>query len=268
MMAPWVTAERILEQEEEMDIQTFSNFVLGRAYTPTDLIVNRATILRACAPSRVPMTGVVLGVDQNANHQIWVAMTAQGIIAHGMTDSWEELERLKLVYQAPIVLDPNPYPTYPKILADKYSDVYLCYFRESRDLSPITYKDQIVYADRTRLLDIVAHEISEAKLLFREHAYALEDYIADWQNLYRTTITEPDGRTKSTWLKKDNKESDYSFATAYARIALGRTMSGFAGTLVEPASSPSTFPPSWDSSEGMDMGDIVRDTFEEMDGVY
>lgn len=229
MMAPWVPAERIIEQKNESSADFFYNFVLGKAYTPSDLIVNRETILRACAPSLIPKVGVALGVDQNAEGQIWVAMTSQGVFAHGKTKSWEELERLKLMWNAVTVLDPAPYPTMPKILAAKYHDVYMCYFpnKEFKGLDIVEWKgNSVVQADRTRLLDLVANEITEARLLFREHPHALEDYIADWQNLYRTTVEENDGRTKSKWLKKDNKESDYSLATAYARIALSRTLGG------------------------------------------
>lgn len=242
MMAPWVSAARIVEQYEESNIEFFHNFVLGKAYTPSDLIVNRETILRACAPSTIPKIGVVMGVDQNVSQQIWVAMTQQGIFAHGKTSSWEELERLKLTWNATMVIDPNPYTTMPKILADKYQDVYLCRFKPMNSMDVIQWKGSDVFADRTKLLDAVAQEIAEAKLLFRESPHALEDYIADWQNLYRTTVDEPDGRTRSQWLKKDNKESDFSFATAYARVGLSRVISSGNSSFIEPNTlqSPTT----------------------------
>lgn len=267
MMAPWVSAKRIIEQFEESNIEFFHNFVLGKAYTPSDLIVNRETILRACAPSSISRINVAIGVDQNVSSQIWVAATTQGVFAHGKTSSWEELERLKLTYNAILVLDPAPYPTYPKILAEKYNDVYLCYFKEHKDMSVLQWKGSNVYADRTRLLDIVANEITEAKLLFRESPYELEDYIADWQNLYRTTVEENDGRSKSKWLKKDNKESDFSLATAYMRVGLSRMLGG-ESTLIEadldrPDNITDTVLP--DGRYETTLGQSVRDTFANMD---
>lgn len=234
MMAPWVSAKRIVEQFEESNIEFFHNFVLGKAYTPSDLIVNRETILRACSPATIPKVGVAMGVDQKAGEQEYVIGTSQGIFAHGKTKSWEEIERLKLMYDAKLVCDPAPYPTMPKQMADKYSDWYICYFKEMKGLSILDWKGSVVYADRTRLLDIVANEITNASLLFRETEYQLEDYIADWQNLYRTTVENPDGRTKSTWLKKDNKESDYPFATAYFRIALSLIISSDTSSFIDP----------------------------------
>lgn len=268
MMAPWVSAKRILEQFEESNIEFFHNFVLGKAYTPSDLVVNRETILRACAPSTIPKVQVAMGVDQNVSSQIWVAGTSQGIFAHGRTTSWEEFERLKLSWNAVVVSDPAPYPTMPKIMAEKYNDFYMCYFKEMKDLSVLQWKDSVVYADRTRLLDIVANEITEAKLLFRESPYQLEDYIADWQNLYRTTVEEPDGRSKSKWLKKDNKESDFSLATAYFRIALSRTMGGSNSSFIEPTALPMVTQTATISENGRtqtSLAENVRSTFEDME---
>lgn len=236
LMAPWVSAERILQQKQESSIEFFYNFVLGEAYTPSDLVVNREVILRACAPGLIPRTGVAIGVDQNANEQIYVCMTSQGVFDYGKVHSWEEIERLKLMYNAIVVCDPAPYPTQPKIYADKYPDWYICYFKDMKSLDVIQWKGNVVYADRTKLLDTVATEIAGAKLLFRQRPYELEAYIADWQNLYRTTVEELDGRTKSTWLKKENRESDFSFATAYARIGLARQLGSAGGLLIEPTS--------------------------------
>lgn len=269
LMAPWVSAQRILEQKNDSSIEFFHNFVLGLAYTQSDLIVNRETILRACSPGQIPKSGVAIGVDQNANEQIYVMMTSQGVFDYGKVHSWEEIEHLKLMYNATVVCDPAPYPTQPKIYADKYSDWYICYFKEMNNLDVIQWKGNVVYADRTKLLDTVATEIAGAKLLFRQHPNQLEAYIADWQNIYRTTVEQADGRVKSTWLKKDNKESDFSFATAYARIALSRQLGSSGGMLVEPENVMShniTDTANADGSIAMDvLGDIVRDTLDDLE---
>lgn len=268
MMAPWVSAKRILEQREESSTDFFYNFVLGKAYTPSDLIVNRETILRACAPSNIPKVNVAIGVDQDAGGQYWVAMTSQGVFDYGKTKSWEELEHIKLMYNAVIVCDPAPYSTMPKILAEKYNDFYLCYFKESKDLSVLEWKGKRVFADRTRLLDIVANEITEAKLLFRQRPQELETYIADWQNIYRTTEEKSDGRTKSVWLKKENKNSDLSFATAYARVALSRTISNGDSQLINPTITGNLTITDTMAKHGRlqtNLGNIVKETLAKYD---
>lgn len=269
MMAPWVSAKRILEQADEMTIEVFHSMVLGKAYTPSDMVVNRETILRACVPSRIPQLGVAMGVDQKAAEFHWVAMTAQGVFAHGTVDSWERIEMLKLQWNAIVVADGRPYPTGPKQLSQKYPDFYVALGKPITSLETVIWKDQTVYYDRVKILDIVADEITNAKMLFREHPNALEDYIKDWTNIYRTTVEEPDGRTKSDWLKKDNKESDYPFATAYARIALSRILSNSdAGRLIEsdvPRSGKVTDTVLPDGRLESTLGVMVENTLDQFD---
>lgn len=268
MMAPWFTAKDIVKKFETTSIEFFHNFVLGRAYTPSDLVVDRETILRACAPSQINPTSVAIGVDQKAGELEWVAGSPQGIFAHGKAKSWEQIEHLKLMWQALVVCDPAPYPTMPKRLAEKYDDWYLCYFRETRELDILKWDRQIVYADRTRLLDTVAQEISDSRLIFRERPQQLEDYIADWLNIYRTTVEEPDGRTKSTWLKKENKESDYPFATAYMRVGLARLLSASGGQFIEAHMSGTGIVSDFVRSDGLTdttLGQAIEDTFAQMD---
>lgn len=229
MMAPWFSAREVLKKYEENTTEYFYNFVLGQAYTPEDLIVNRETILAACSPSSIPKTEVALGVD-NGVVKTWVLGTPDGIFAHGQTESWDEIEKLKMMYNAVTVIDPNPYPTTPKQLVDKYpGSVFICYFKQdTKNLGIVQWGSgvnaSVVYADRTKLLDLVAQEITDRKTLFRQRPNELEDYMGHWNNLYRTTVETEDGRVRSTWLKKGGKMSDYPFAHAYYRIALARLM--------------------------------------------
>lgn len=269
MMAPWVTAKRILEQKDESSIEFFYNFVLGKAYTPTDMIVDRAAILRANSPSNIMRTQVVLGVDQDAGGQYYVAMTPQGIFDHGYVDSWDKIEHLKLMYNAIVVCDPNPYQATPKQMANKYSDWYLCYFKVLDSLSSIQWKDkeQIVYADRTRILDLRANEIVHARMLYRERPHQLEDIIDHWTNIYRTTEEKEDGKVRSIWVKKEGKQSDYPFAEVYARIGLSLILGGDS-TFIEPTmknDTPITNITSKGSKLNVDFRDILNDTFEQMD---
>ena len=269
MMAPWVSAKRIIEQYEESNIEFFHNFVLGKAYTPTDMIVDRAAILRACAPSNIQKTQVAIGVDQDAGGQYYVCMTPQGIFDHGYVESWERIEHMKLMYNAVVVCDPNPYQAMPKQMAAKYSDWYLCYFKNLDSMSAIQWKDQeqIVYADRTRIIDIRANEIIHARMLYREHVHQLEDVIAHWNNLYRTTEEKEDGRIKSVWIKKDDKQSDYPFAEVYARIGLTQHMGGNS-EFIQPEEAPAV-PVTNLTAHGnnitVDFSDILADTYSEMD---
>jgi len=267
MMCPWVTAKRIIEQYEESNIEFFYNFVLGKAYTPTDMIVNRETILRACAPSNISRLPVSIGVDQDAGGQYFVAMTPQGVFDYGYVDSWDKIEHLKLMYNAVVVCDPNPYPTYPKLMSQKYRDWYMCYFKTMQGVDTISWNGSVVYADRTRVIDIVANEITDAKLLFRQRPYELEGMIEHWNNLYRTTVEKPDGKTTTTWLKKDGKQSDYPFALTYARIGLAKVLNS-GSELVEPYRESDTKVSPHEANGDVvntDFRDIMQETWSGMD---
>lgn len=270
MMAPWVSAGRIIEQYEESNIEFFHNFVLGKAFTPSDMIVDRAAILRATAPSNITRNRVAIGVDQDAGGQYYVALTAEGVFDHGYVDSWDKIEHLKLMYNALVVCDPNPYQAVPKQMANKYSDWYLCYFKNLDGLSAIQWKDkeQVVYADRTRAIDIVANEIVHAKMLFRERPHQLEDVIAHWNNIYRTTEEKEDGRIKSVWMKKEGKQSDYPFALTYARIGLSQLLGGLS-ELIEPSMPNDTPITNISTQDGkqlsVDFSDIIKETYQDMD---
>lgn len=261
MMCCWISARDIMDDYESKSTEYFYNFVLGKAYTPSDLLISRETILRACVPSMIPKLGVAMGVDQKASEMEWVAGTAQGIFAYGRAKSWEEIEMLKLQWGAVVVADGRPYPTGPAMLARKYSDFYVALGKQISTMDVLTYSPdgKTIYYDRVKLLDIVAHEITEMKLLFRMRPYELEDYIGDWLNIYRTTVEEPDGRTKSDWLKKENKESDYPFATGYYRIALTKVMSQGSSTIVEPDLSHRV--PTTDTADS--RGNVMVETIGE-----
>lgn len=266
MMAPWVSAKRILEQYEDSNVEFFHNFVLGKAYTPSDMIVDRAAILRACAPSNISRTQVAIGVDQDAGGQYFVAMTAQGVFDYGYVDNWDKIEHMMLMYNAIVVSDPNPYPTMPKIMAEKHSNWYMCYFKDMKGLDIVDWKGQVVYADRTRVIDIVANEIVNAKLLFRQRPYELEDFIKHWTNIYRTTEEKEDGRVKSVWMKKEGKQSDYPFALTYARIGLSRLLGGTA-QLIEGVNTKDRILTDTIVKDGVlttDFSGILQDTFNNM----
>lgn len=268
MMAPWVTAARIIEQEKDMDIATFHAFVLGKAYTPADMIVDREAILRANAPSNVQKLQVAMGVDQDAGGQYYCLMTPQGIFDHGYVDSWEKIEHLKLMYNALVVCDPNPYQAMPRQLSAKYSDWYMCLFKNLEGQSAVQWKDkeQVVYADRTRVIDIRANEIIHGRLLYREHAHKLEDVIAHWNNLYRTTVEKEDGKIKTDWIKKNDKQSDYPFAEVYARIGLSQLLGGMSEFL-EPQADRETKVTNLTAdgnTVNVDFSDIFEDTMAEM----
>ena len=216
LMAPWVSAQHIIEKQITSSTEYFHNFVLGKAYTPTDLIVNRDTILRACSPSLIPKVQVAIGVD-NGVVKHWVAGTPQGVFDYGKTESWEEIERLLLMYNAVMVIDANPYPNIPKQLVEKYKGrVFINYYkRDSKNLGIVLWREGkeygVVTADRTKVFDLVANEIAESRLLFRQTPHQLEGYISHWANIYRTVDTDARGLERGVWVTQEGRPDHYCF---------------------------------------------------------
>jgi hypothetical protein len=231
LMVPYIPAHRIIEQFEESNIEFFHNFVLGKAYTPTDLLVDRKAIIKACVPSTIPKTPVAIGVD-NGIIKHYVIGTPDGIFDYGATEDWDVIERLILTYNAVCVIDANPYPTIPKRLVDKYKNkVFVNYYRQdTKDLGIIRWAEHtnkgVVHTDRTKIFDAVAQEITEGTILFRQSPQALEEYIYHWSNLYRTVETTPAGLPKGIWVTKEGKPDHLAHATIYFRVALTKVMGG------------------------------------------
>ena len=270
MMAPWVSAERILEQKEESSLEFFCNFVLGKAYTPSDLIVNRDTIAKVVQPGSVAKREVAMGVDTNLP-MTYVLGTVDGIFAKGKTDSWDEIERIKLMYNATVVFDPNPYPIKPKAFVQKYKgSAYLCYFKQdTKNLGILQWgtgvNAAVVYADRTKLLDLVAQEKIDRKMLYRMQFHELEDVIDEWENIYRTTEEKEDGRIRSIWVKKEGKVSDYPFAEAYMRIALEKALGSSTTSqyITNPGATHSVTKGNADGSISADLSSDLEEAFHD-----
>ncbi len=224
LMAPWVTAKRILEQYKDNSPEFFHNFVLGLPYQQADLVVDRSTILRATTPMQVEKTNIVMGID-NGVLKHWVMGTPNAIFAYGKTESWEEIETMIRMYNATVVIDANPYPNIPTQLMEKYrGQVFINYYiQDSKQLGTIRWGEGDQYgkvnSDRTQIIDKVATEINTATIRFAMGHYQMDDMILHWSNMYRTVDKNDKGVEKGIWLTGHQKPDHYAHACVYYRIA-------------------------------------------------
>ncbi len=275
LMAPWISAKEIIDKQQTSTTEYFHNFVLGKAFTPTDLIVNREIILRNCAPGVVAKSQVAIGVD-NGVMKHWVAATPQGIFDYGKTEDWDEIERLIRMYNPIMVIDANPYPNIPKKLTEKYKGrVFINYYkRDTKNLGIVRWGDNkdwgVVLSDRTKLLDLVAGEIVGGTMLYRMTGMRLEEYIQHWGNIYRTVEVDANGNERGVWVVQENKPDHYVHAHAYMRIALGKLLGGgMSSSFVEPTLTRDAVKPDYVDSEGQlhtDLGDRVQQALEGTGG--
>jgi hypothetical protein len=209
MMIPWVSAAKILEQRESMDIATFHNFVLGLPYQASEFMISRQAILNACKfTTNIDKTDVLIGCD-SGKIKHWVMGNGKGIFAYGAFDTWDEVEQLRNQYRATMVIDALPDFTIPEQLARKYpGKVYVHYYSadNSSSMSVTRRKEGVEFgvllSDRTKLSDLTAADIATGKTAFYQRPEALEDLIYHCEQVYR--VVEPDTRgiLKARWETK------------------------------------------------------------------
>lgn len=235
MMIPWVTAEKILEQQRQMTIDVFHNMVLGLPYQASEFLINREAIMKARMDGIATKDNCFMGVD-SGKEKHFVLGNSTGIFSYGKVKTWEEIEALINMYKATTVIDALPDFTVPEYLSRKYAgQVYVNYYVHDSKQMEVSVRNQGVNygrvdSDRTKLFDLMAAEITQGKLQFYMQPETLEELIYHFSNVYR--IVEPDtkGIERAKWEKKENKPDHFAHATAYYVVAksfgLGPTDSG------------------------------------------
>lgn len=268
LMCPWISAKHIVEKYSTNSIEYFNNFVLGKAYTPTDLIVSRENIMSAYDPKNVPKNQVAIGVDVGHTKH-YVCATSEGVFDVGKTQSWEEIEKLFLMYNSIMVIDAMPDFTIPKQLMEKYKGkVFICYYKQdTQNAGAVRFKSGadygVVHADRTKIFDLLATEINDKRMKFR--TLPSEEYITHWGNTFRTTKIDSRGFERGIWTHDASRPDHFPHATAYMRMALSKQLGrGFGMDFAEP-NGPSKKASGIVNSSGQLVFDLSEQIMEAMD---
>lgn len=233
MMAPWVTASRIMDQYKESSIEFFHNFVLGLPYQASEYMINREAILNTTNPGLADKREVMMGCD-SGKVKHYVLGNSEGVFNYGKTENWDDIERLIQMYNATCVIDALPDFTVPEKLSRKYpGKVFVNYYvHDSKSIDVINRKEGtefgVINSDRTKLLDLVAAEIASRSLRFFQEPKSLDELIWHCEQAYR--VVEPDTRgiLRARWETKVNRPDHFLHALAYYRIA--RSMAIGSGT--------------------------------------
>ena len=224
MIAPWVTAARILEQKAESGIDFFYNFVLGKAYQPSEFLINREAIMNANFPGLADKKQVMIGCDSGKTKH-YVMGNKDGVFNYGRTDEWGDIERMIQHYDATCVIDALPDFTVPEHLARKYpGKVYVNYYvHDTKNFDIVRKKEGVefgvIQSDRTKLFDQLAQDISVKKLKFFQEPKHLNELIYHLENMYRLVEPDTKGIDKAKWETKENKPDHWAHALAYFKIA-------------------------------------------------
>lgn len=229
MIVPWVSATKIIRQQNDMSVEDWHNFVLGKPYQASEFLINRESILNARDFSQPNRTQHFLGVD-SGKEKHWVLGNQRGIISYGKYSEWSEIEDMIKLYEAVTVIDALPDFTVPEQLSRKYpAQVFVNYFvHDTKNMDAIRRKEGeefgVIQSDRTKVLDIVANEITSRKMVFFQSAEALDELIAHFENMYRVVELDTKQIARAKWETKgegeNNKKPDhYCFGLVYYRIA-------------------------------------------------
>jgi hypothetical protein len=248
MMAPWFTAAQIADKYRTSSTEYFYNFVLGLAYTPADLLIDRDTILKALRQGEPRRRNVVMGSDIGKPHWYWLA-TPEGLFKWGRAESWDELEYMFNFYECDAwVMDSMPEFTKVQEMLKKYPGrAFACQFNKDRAaIGAIRWQEGdkrgYVYADRTKVIDRTVTDLAAGNLPIFGNASEVEEFIRHAANMYRTTETDTKGMIKIDWQTHENKPDHLVFALVYTRIALEKVFSSLGSGVVE-TTAPSGGPP-------------------------
>lgn len=238
-MTTHFNAADIVKKYNDNSTDYFFNFVMGKAYTPSDLRIDRDTILKNTRYIVPMLRNVVMGTDVGKPHWYWLA-NPSGYFKCGKTDSWEELERIFIQYNCEAwVIDSMPEFTMVQRMVRKYpGKVYACQFvRDSKNVGAVRWmegdKYGIVQADRTKVIDRIVNEESNGSMPNMMRFDDVEDYIKHASSMYRTVDTDDKGTIQVHWRTIENKPDHLVFAKVYTRIALEKAFSASGSGVVE-----------------------------------
>lgn len=225
LINPRTSAKEILLQKEVKDAQYFHNFILGLPYKGSDVVVDRATIVKNIVLTDNSRTEVAMGVD-NGVIKHFIIGNQEGIFELGTTKDWKTIEGLIKKYNATTVIDLNPYPKEPKRLAKEYRGQVFCSFfkHDKGGLKIIEWgqkeKYGMVYSERNKVVSELVDDIAAGGVNYNLVESALEDYIAHWDNIYQVIETDSLGIPRAVWKTVENRPDHFVFATLYWSLAM------------------------------------------------
>ncbi len=244
MMATWKTAPELIAKEATSSKTHFNNFVLGLPYVGSDVVVNRETIVRNIVLTTNDQKDVAIGVD-NGIQKHYVIGNKTGIFKVGVTEDWDDIEKMIEVYNATMVIDTLPYPNKVMELQKKYAGrVYGSFYkRDKDDLKTIRWqKGGVVYSDRTKLFEEVIEAFYRGTIKFNISHLELEEYIKHWETLYLSKATDTNGVERTVW-ESSTGEDHFAHATNLWWIAMTRYGIGDGGSVRPRAGDDNNYSP-------------------------
>jgi len=243
MMAPWISAKRLIAVEDERTKEYFYNFVLGLPYIGTEHTISRDLLLRNCTVDEFDESDPVMGIDQNpvAGHH-YVIGNDQGIFRYGVCEDWEDIAALIERFNCrTVVMDAQPERTLASELAQRFKGrVWLAFYQSDKykpkDLKWVEWElgQSICHISRTQAIDATIEAFEAGKIRFpSDYAHDRRfqaktkksySYCDHWDAMYMRTEQDKHGEPLRVW---EHSGSDhFVHATVYYWTALQRGWRG------------------------------------------
>ena len=224
MMAPWITAKELIEEEETSDEEYFYNFILGEPIGEGDAEDFRQMITDAWVPHDLTKGPQFMGVDIGSTKH-YVIGNAQGIHTIGKLKTRQELEMLIEHWNPTVVMDAGPERTWAEEFRQKYPKLWICFYKRDKDRKKVIRwgkkeDNGIVYADRSRVIDRAVTNLVYAETELALEPKDLEAYIRHWGVMVKKKEINSLGVAEYKWDKNaDHAQDHWVHATVYYDIA-------------------------------------------------
>lgn len=247
LIAPWVSAKRILKYKKDKGDEYFYNRVLGLPYVGAGNKLSKKALLQNLIPHINTHEGrIVIGMDTGTT--LWYVIGNEtGIFYYGYCKDYDEIKKLlKRWPKAILVIDQGGDLIHPRELREEFKGrVFLCTYSEDRKTMEMTRWGKGkeaggVIVDRNRMIDLIVGEFTDKRIPlcttdkdydnYKLGKYSTNkdgdyyDYWVHWNNVIRTVEETDRGFIRKTW--KRTGPDHLVHATVYWRVGMSR----FAGS--------------------------------------
>lgn len=227
LMAPWITADEIINYHETKSAEYFSNFVLGLPYVGEGNQVTPDIIYRNCTSEINAQERVVIGCDSGLKKH-YVLGNKDGIFYAGIAQSWDTIRELLKKYERSVaVIDALPDLTEPRRLREEFPGrVFLCHYARDRKTMQIIRWGKgeelgNVTVDRNRMMQIVIDDFASKVIPLQGTQDDWAEFESHWASLYKLTTIDALGVPVSVW-ESSNGLDHFCHATLYWRVGMDR----------------------------------------------
>lgn len=227
LVAPWITAQQILDKKKGYSEEQFANFVLGQPYIGRGNVLTKQAFMQNLTDKVNPQdTRPIIGVDTGVGIN-YVVGNKYGTFFYDRCDSYEPIRNLLRRWPNSIaIIDQGGDIIGPRKLREEFQNrVFLCFFasdRKNDELIRWNDLDGTVVADRNKMIQLVVDEFTERRMPVYGKEADWYDYWLEWSGMYRTVEENALGIPVFRWNKPSSGRCDYPFAQVYLRIGLDR----------------------------------------------